>query len=245
MMQPVLICEAALHGDGNAAYYLRMIETLHNHWTGWPKLVFKMQHWTNTDSEWARLIECATGRQPLLSVNGEFGLHDIAKACKDAGFIFMSTPHDLGAVQLLEPYVDWFKLGAFDATQPELVDAVARTGKPTVISISRLAGLGVSAVVKRWPELKQPRLLNGVSAYPANEPWFGLEGKHGYSCHSVPSLIEKHVLDAAKHCQTIEVHVTTRSCSARPLPADMCVSLDILDFIDLATEVGSIWKQSN
>lgn len=238
-MEPLLICEAGLHGDGSPKYYLDMIATLREQWTGWPPIAFKMQHSTDALSTWAQLIRKSTGRKPLLSVNYPGSLEQIAEACRDTGIIFMSTPHDTGAVELLAPYVNWFKLGAFDATRPEILDRICElTNIPVVMNVSRLA----TPVIRQLPNAVR-RTITGVSAYPANEPWAGVLGQ-GYSCHSVPGLIEKHVLDAAKHCSTIEVHVTTRLRHTRPLPGDMCVSLSFHNFMSLVTKVGEVWKQS-
>ena len=144
----------------------------------------------------------------------------------ELGFPYAVTMHD---VQSFEVDCDYEKLGSFDYLQQELRDAAARSGKPVIVSGSLLPGV-----------LQAERSLTCVSKYPANYGYSG--GSGGYSCHSVPQLAWDHVLAAAPHCHTIEVHVTDRPVTARPQPGDMCVSMRTQQFINLSKEVGQIWR---
>ena len=236
--EPLLICEAGLHGDGDHIYYLHMIKEIRSAWSGWPRLAFKMQHWSE-DGRWAQLIREMHGREPLKSVNqSSRGMLEIRAACQDAGILLMTTPHDVQSAHFTAPFVDMFKLGSHDATQPDLVDAVAAVGKPTVANVYKLTIPQQDGLQKKFKRL---RMTSGVPAYPANATIDG-NSSIGYSCHSVPSLISKHVLYAAPRCNTIEVHVTYRTRCARQLPGDMCVSMSLPDFLQLAEDVGAVWN---
>ena len=50
--------------------------------------------------------------------------------CDKVGIEFMSTPYDLEAVDMLDPYVRAFKIGSGDITWIELIEKVASKGKP-------------------------------------------------------------------------------------------------------------------
>lgn len=71
----------------------------------------------------------------------------LAQACADAGVEFMSTPYDLEAVAHLNPYVKRWKIGSGDITYRALLEAVARTGKPVILST------GASTATEIWPAL--------------------------------------------------------------------------------------------
>lgn len=59
---------------------------------------------------------------------------DLKKACDAAGVDFMSTPYNLGAVDMLDKYVDAFKIGSGDITWIEIVEAMARKQKPVILA---------------------------------------------------------------------------------------------------------------
>lgn len=221
-MEPLLICELGLHGDGDPAYYTRIVDEIVKSWTGWPPLAVKTQLW-HPKGEWARKITEDMDRPPLATMNAQ-ALRFLKAYCRDRGLQFGCTAHDPQSVEVLQGVdPDFLKLGA--RANLATVDAAVNSGLPLVTSSHHTA---------------KGRQMECVSAYPANTPWMGT--LPGYSCHCVPGLAQKFVLQAAPHCWTIEVHVSARPLSVRPLPADMCVSLRVPEFLELATEVGKVWK---
>lgn len=58
----------------------------------------------------------------------------LAAECEKAGIDYFSTPYDVEAVDMLDPYVRLFKIGSGDITWPEMLEKVARTGKPVLIA---------------------------------------------------------------------------------------------------------------
>jgi N-acetylneuraminate synthase len=58
----------------------------------------------------------------------------LAAECDRAGVEFMSTPYDLEAIEHLNPYVQRWKVGSGDITYRAMLEAVARTGKPVILS---------------------------------------------------------------------------------------------------------------
>lgn len=55
-------------------------------------------------------------------------------ACDEIGIDFFSTPYDFEAVDLLAPLVPAFKIGSGDITWGEMLEHVARQGKPVLLA---------------------------------------------------------------------------------------------------------------
>jgi hypothetical protein len=54
--------------------------------------------------------------------------------CIRAGIDYFSTPYDLDAVDMLDSYVELFKIGSGDITWREMVQKVASKGKPVLLA---------------------------------------------------------------------------------------------------------------
>jgi sialic acid synthase SpsE len=90
-----------------------------------------------------------------------------------AGVMFMSTPFDLDSVAMLDPLVPAFKIASGDNDFVPLLEAVAATGKPILLSsgMTDVAGIGnaLDSVRRVWQKRTvDPGLviLHCVSAYP-------------------------------------------------------------------------------
>ncbi len=104
----------------------------------------------------------------------QFELDDAAHAAVAAraralGLGFMSTPFDLDAVAMLERVgVDAFKIASGDLTNRPLIERVAVTGRPLVLSTG-MSDLGEVRRAMDWAQASGAReiaLLHCVSAYP-------------------------------------------------------------------------------
>lgn len=58
----------------------------------------------------------------------------LKQECDAAGIDYFSTPYDFGAVDMLDPYVDIFKIGSGDITWPEMLRKVASKRKPVLLA---------------------------------------------------------------------------------------------------------------
>ena len=76
----------------------------------------------------------------------------LAAECEKAGIDYFSTPYDVEAVDMLDPYVRLFKIGSGDITWPEMLEKVARTGKPVLIA----AGASDLGDVQRAMDVLRP-----------------------------------------------------------------------------------------
>ena len=68
-------------------------------------------------------------------------LKELAGYCEDRNIIFLATPFDFEAVDILDKYVPAFKIASFEITDLELLKYAAEKGKPMILSTG-MANLG-------------------------------------------------------------------------------------------------------
>jgi N-acetylneuraminate synthase len=59
---------------------------------------------------------------------------ELSRYCREVGVVFLSTPFDAGAVDLLEPLVPAYKIASADITNLDLITRVSAKGKPVLLS---------------------------------------------------------------------------------------------------------------
>ncbi|MEX2526812.1 MAG: N-acetylneuraminate synthase family protein [Gemmatimonadota bacterium] len=59
---------------------------------------------------------------------------ELARHCKEVGIDYFSTPYDFEAVDMLDPYVEVYKVGSGDITWPEMLRHIAGKGKPVLLA---------------------------------------------------------------------------------------------------------------
>jgi N,N'-diacetyllegionaminate synthase len=143
----------------------------------------------------------------------------------ELGLAFISAAFDLPSVALIEPLVDAYKIASGDNDVPQLLERVAETRKPMVVStgMSDLAGIrrAKEIVETRWAGLGHDgelAILHCVSAYPAPAeaarlatiPLLAAElgCTIGYSDHTLG--IDACVAAVAAGARVLEKHVTLR-----------------------------------
>jgi len=146
----------------------------------------------------------------------------LAETAKRAGVQFLSTPFDIGSVAALDPLVPAFKIASGDNDFLPLLTAIAKTGKPIVLS-GGLADLDTLSASKRhieaiWRDAgKDPGLaiLHCVVSYPtapedatlcALKDIAALGCTVGYSDHTIG--VDAAVLSVALGARLIEKHFT-------------------------------------
>jgi len=146
----------------------------------------------------------------------------LAEIANRAGVMFLSTPFDIGSVAMLDPLVPAFKIASGDNDWPGLLRAVARTGKPILLSTG-LASLAEiesarSVIDAEWAKAgSAPGLvvLHCVSAYPTAPENANLGAMRalatlgtvvGYSDHTLG--VNAAVLSVALGGRLIEKHFT-------------------------------------
>lgn len=146
----------------------------------------------------------------------------LRQAADDAGLIFLSTPFDLESARFLDPLVPAYKIASGDNDFFPLLEAVAATGKPVLLSTG-LCGLpqvqAAKAVLERiWARdgrHGELALLHCVASYPtppqeanlrAIGALAGLGVTPGYSDHTLG--VEAAVLAVALGARVVEKHFT-------------------------------------
>ncbi len=145
-------------------------------------------------------------------------LSPLAARSRDLGIQFACTPFSLRAVDVLQPYVDFYKIASYELLWEDLLRACAGTGKPVVIATGMAT---IDEVVRAADVLRQagcadPLLLHCTSGYPTPVEQCNLAAietiraatgaRTGWSDHSVsPAVINR----AAHHwrAEMIEFHL--------------------------------------
>lgn len=146
----------------------------------------------------------------------------LAGTARDEGVAFLSTPFDIESVGALDALVPAFKIASGDNDFLPLLDAVARTGKPILMSagLADLAGIRASRdhVHQVWRDTGiagDLAILHCVVAYPTPPEQAGLSAIRdlatlgctvGYSDHTIG--IDAAVLSVALGARVIEKHFT-------------------------------------
>ena len=84
-----------------------------SHQSKWKKSVFEVYKDASLPWEWTAALK---------------------KECDDCGIDFFSAPYDLEAVDMLDPYVEIFKIGSGDITWPEMLKKIASKKKPVLLA---------------------------------------------------------------------------------------------------------------
>jgi len=147
----------------------------------------------------------------------------LARVAADNGVMFLSSPFSLDAVDMLDPLVPAFKVASGDNDHVPLLERIAITGKPVLLStgMTTLDGVAYSLglLTRAWgcAGIADPGLvlLHCVSAYPtpsgqanlmALRSLAGLGHVVGYSDHTLG--IDAAVMSVALGARVIEKHFT-------------------------------------
>jgi sialic acid synthase SpsE len=84
-----------------------------SHQSAWKKSVFQVYQEASLPWEWTPILK---------------------RECDACGIDYFSAPYDLAAVDMLDPYVDLFKIGSGDITWPEMLHKVASKQKPVLLA---------------------------------------------------------------------------------------------------------------
>lgn len=93
---------------------------------------------------------------------------ELAMLAHDRGLAFLSTPLDIGSVDLLEPHLDAFKVASGDLLTFPLLAHIAKTRKPVIVSTgaSTLEEVRRAVAFLRDWGVESLALLHCVSCYP-------------------------------------------------------------------------------
>lgn len=147
----------------------------------------------------------------------------LSRLAHELGLLFVSTPLDAASADALRPFVDAYKVASGDNDFFPLIERIAQTGIPLIISTGasderRAVGI-VEFVRQKWAESSisgELALLHCISSYPAPAREVNLRSipflaercgcAIGYSDHTLG--VEAAVLAVALGAELIEKHFT-------------------------------------
>jgi N,N'-diacetyllegionaminate synthase len=144
---------------------------------------------------------------------------ELFEYCESRGIEFLSTPYDPGSVDVLDSLgVSRYKIASADIVNKPLLDAVAESGKPVILSTG-MATLGeIERAVQFLRDSGCPdiTLLHCVSCYPTDPEQVNMRFMDtldtafdvpvGFSDHTLGTDVP--VMAAARGATTVEKHVT-------------------------------------
>jgi N,N'-diacetyllegionaminate synthase len=158
--------------------------------------------------------------------------HGLAGHARERGLIFLSSAFSFEAVELLERVgVPAWKVGAGETSNLPLVEKMARTGKPVILSSGMSGWAELDAAVSCVRENGAPvAVLQCTTAYPCPPEKLGLnviaELRERYQCpvglsdHS--GTIYAGIAAATLGANLLEVHITfSRECFGPDVPASI------------------------
>jgi len=195
-------------------------------WDGYN--LYRLYEWAQTPYEWHR---------PMF------------KHAQDIGITLFSTPFDVTAVELLEELdVPAYKVASFELVDHPLIDRVARTGKPIIMStgMASLEEIGEAVEVARAGGCKDIILMHCISGYPAPVDQCNLRTIpdlasrfgviSGLSDHSLGTAVS--VAGIAQGACVIEKHVTMSRADDGP---DSEFSIEPLELKQLCEDSRIAW----
>lgn len=84
-----------------------------SHQSAWKKSVFDVYKDASISQDWTAILK---------------------KECDSAGIDYFSSPYDFQSVDHIDPFVDLYKIGSGDITWIEMIEYIARKGKPVLLA---------------------------------------------------------------------------------------------------------------
>lgn len=252
-----IIAEAGVNHNGDICLAEKLIEEVAK--TGCDAIkfqTFRTEHLVTITAGKAGYQKASTGAaetqfnmlKRLELADGDFSY--LKAVCEKNNIEFLSTPFDEGSVDLLERLaVKRYKLSSGDLTNKRLLQYVARTGKPLIISTGMSNELEITDAITWVKESGNDdiTLMHCTSNYPARYEDINMKAMQnmsqlyhlpvGYSDHTPGITIP--IMAVALGALTIEKHVTI----SKDLPGpDHKASLNIKELSEMVQSIRNVEK---
>jgi len=171
------------------------------------------------------------------------------RVARDNGVTLFSSPFDERAVDLLQGLdCPAYKIASFEICDDPLLRAVARTGRPVIVStgIANKADIEETLRVLRDGGSRDVALMHCVSEYPANAADMNLSALDWLSSLGCPVGLSDHTLDnlaamlaVARGAVMVEKHFTLSRTDGGP---DASFSLEPDEFVSLVAATRQAWE---
>jgi sialic acid synthase SpsE len=139
--------------------------------------------------------------------------------CEEYGIEFMATPMYVDAIEMLDPYVDRWKIRYADRHNQDIINACYDTGKEMLISCKEVWDRGSNDRIKYlYCDPTYP-----PKEFPATRSFVNMDG---YSCH-IPSATHAAFTVKQLKLDYLEMHVRLNKYSPNWEPTDQRVSVTI------------------
>lgn len=227
MNRPFIVAEVSANHRGSLEHALKIVEAAAEAGangiklqTWQPKRMVSDPHYVIQSGPWAGRNLAALYEEAYTPWRWHPKIFAKARALGMVGF---STPFDTDALEFLEQInCPMYKISSFEITDLELIRAVARTGKPMIISTGMGTAMEIVEAHKaaRLAGCLDITLLKCTSAYPAGPEDANLltmtafEWPYGLSDHTAGIGVA--VAAAALGASVIEKHLTLRRSDGGP-----------------------------
>lgn len=174
---PYVIAEAGVNHNGSMELAKQLVDAAADAGADAVKFqTYKTEDLVTKESETAEYQQKNTGKQEsqfdmLKSLELAYDdFKELKEYCDRKGIQFLSTAHTMSAIDLIDPFVPFFKVGSGDLTNIPYLEALAERGKPIILS----TGMGTLEEVKEAVEAIKKRnqeivLLHCTTNYPCPE----------------------------------------------------------------------------
>ncbi len=143
---------------------------------------------------------------------------DLSERARERGIFYGTTPFFLRAVELTEPYVDFFKIASYQVLWTDMLREVGRTQRPVVMAtgMANMLEVGHAVEVLRNAGCSDLTLLHCVSSYPTPRSQTNLAAirtlREGFDCPVGWSdhTVDEEIVNRAVKCfgaETVEFHL--------------------------------------
>lgn len=172
---PYVIAEIGVNHEGKLDLAKRLIDEAHAGGSDCVKFqTYKADKLAskNSPSYWDLASEPTTSQHELFKKYDAFDAAEyaaLAEYATERGVEYASTPFDLGAVDMLAPFMPFFKIASADITNTALLDRVLKHEKPVLISTGASYVSEIDEAVRRLRTKLPPEaicIMHCVLSYP-------------------------------------------------------------------------------